>query len=60
MVPSLMAAAMLASLVSRMISRPLYDTLSEHMVGRAIGTSRAAHLPPPEAGSGQVTARHRG
>ncbi|VWX61941.1 H+/Cl-antiporter ClcA [Burkholderiales bacterium 8X] len=32
MVLSLMAAAMLASLVSRMISRPLYDTLAEHMV----------------------------
>ena len=32
MVLSLMAAAMLASLVSRMISRPLYDTLADHMV----------------------------
>ncbi len=37
MVLSLMAAAMLASLVSRMISRPLYDTLAEHMVERARG-----------------------
>lgn len=35
MVLSLMAAAMLASLVSRMISRPLYGTLAEHMVGTA-------------------------
>jgi H+/Cl- antiporter ClcA len=35
MVLSLMAAAMLASLVSRMISRPLYDTLAEYMVWRA-------------------------
>ena len=34
MVLSLMAAAMLASLVSRMISRPLYDTLAEYMVRR--------------------------
>jgi hypothetical protein len=30
---------MLASLVSRMISRPLYDTLAEHMVGRAISST---------------------
>jgi len=39
MVLSLMAAAMLASLVSRMISRPLYDTLAEHMVGKATEAS---------------------
>ena len=39
MVLSLMAAAMLASLISRMISRPLYDTLAEHMVGKAVATS---------------------
>jgi H+/Cl- antiporter ClcA len=45
MVLSLMASAMLASLVSRMISRPLYDTLAEHMVGRA--TSSAASSAPP-------------
>ena len=32
MVLSLMACAMLASLVSRMISHPLYETLAEHMV----------------------------
>lgn len=37
MVLSLMATAMLASLVSRMISRPLYATLAEHMVARAMG-----------------------
>ncbi len=42
MVLSLMAAAMLASLVSRMISRPLYDTLAEHMVGRAISSTGSA------------------
>jgi H+/Cl- antiporter ClcA len=40
MVLSLMAAAMLASLVSRMISRPLYDTLAEHMVAMAAGATR--------------------
>ncbi|MFM9424050.1 H+/Cl- antiporter ClcA [Variovorax sp. GrIS 2.14] len=39
MVLSLMAAAMLASLVSRMISRPLYDTLADHMLATAIGTN---------------------
>ncbi|ADU39932.1 chloride channel protein [Variovorax paradoxus] len=39
MVLSLMAAAMLASLISRMISRPLYDTLAEHMVGKAVAAS---------------------
>ena len=32
MVLSLMSAAMLASLVSRMLCRPLYETLAEHMV----------------------------
>jgi H+/Cl- antiporter ClcA len=56
MVLSLMAAAMLASLVSRMISRPLYDTLAEHMVGRAIsstgstgsgGSTGPVHPPRP-------------
>lgn len=34
MVLSLMMAAMLANLVSRMLSRPLYETLSAHMVGQ--------------------------
>lgn len=42
MVLSLMAAAMLSSLVSRMISRPLYDTLAEHMVWRAVGSMQPA------------------
>jgi H+/Cl- antiporter ClcA len=37
MVLSLMACALLASLVSRMISRPLYETLAEHMLTTAIG-----------------------
>lgn len=62
MVLSLMAAAMLASLVSRMISRPLYDTLAQHMVGKAMGTrvsegptvepepEGAAHTGPPTPG----------
>ncbi|HWT19990.1 MAG TPA: chloride channel protein, partial [Variovorax sp.] len=52
MVLSLMAAAMLASLVSRMISRPLYDTLAEHMVGRATaqaGRTDPVHPPAAEA-----------
>ena len=40
MVLSLMACAMLASLVSRMISRPLYDTLAEYMVA-AVATPPA-------------------
>ena len=44
MVLSLMAAAMLASLISRMISRPLYDTLAEHMVGNAIATSNGVDV----------------
>ena len=38
MVLSLMTSAMLASLVSRMISRPLYESLAEHMVAVAIGS----------------------
>ncbi|XAH23487.1 chloride channel protein [Xylophilus sp. GW821-FHT01B05] len=37
MVLSLMAAAMLASLVSRMLSQPLYSALSEHMLAAAGG-----------------------
>jgi H+/Cl- antiporter ClcA len=50
MVLSLMAAAMLASLVSRMISRPLYDTLAEHMVAAAIGSpSPVSAEPEPSA-----------
>jgi H+/Cl- antiporter ClcA len=34
MVLSLMASAMLASLISRMLARPLYETLAQHMVAR--------------------------
>ncbi|WP_213956157.1 MULTISPECIES: chloride channel protein [unclassified Variovorax] len=53
MVLSLMAGAMLASLVSRMISRPLYDTLAEHMVAAAIGSPSPVSAEPsasPEHG----------
>ena len=46
MVLSLMAAAMLASLISRMISRPLYDTLAEHMVGKAVAASEPVQASP--------------
>ncbi|MEJ8845048.1 chloride channel protein [Variovorax rhizosphaerae] len=46
MVLSLMAGAMLASLVSRMISRPLYDTLAEHMVAAAIGSPMPVSAAP--------------
>ena len=51
MVLSLMACAMLASLVSRMISRPLYDTLAEYMID-AVATplkSPEGALPVTEA-----------
>lgn len=51
MVLSLMASAMLASLVSRMISRPLYDTLATHMLGALLARDpeSAATTPPPAA-----------
>jgi hypothetical protein len=32
-----MASAMIASLISRLISRPLYETLSEHMISKVTG-----------------------
>ena len=44
MVLSLMAAAMLASLVSRMLARPLYGALAQHMLKMA--------LPAPEEAQG--------
>ena len=44
MVLGLMASAMVASLVSRMVSRPLYATLADSMVRRL---SPAAAAPPP-------------
>ncbi|MGE0498469.1 MAG: chloride channel protein [Ramlibacter sp.] len=49
MVLSLMASAMLASLISRMISRPLYTTLAEHMVALVVPPPRAAPPPPAAA-----------
>lgn len=42
MVLSLMASAMLASLISRMISRPLYDTLATHMLRTLISSAAGA------------------
>jgi H+/Cl- antiporter ClcA len=53
MVLSLMACALLASLVSRMISRPLYATMAEFMLGRLLpvqapaGADPASATPPP-------------
>ena len=45
MVLSLMAAAMLASLLSRLITRSLYAALADHMVRQAVATSSS----PPSA-----------
>lgn len=50
MVLSLMASAMLASLVSRMLARPLYETLAMHMLGLAQQAHQAQN-PPPAAPS---------
>ncbi|MFZ4289129.1 chloride channel protein [Variovorax sp. HJSM1_2] len=47
MVLSLMSAAMLASLVSRMLCRPLYETLAEHMV--RLVTAQPTDAPKPSA-----------
>lgn len=47
MVLSLMASAMLASLVSRMISRPLYSALAEHMLKGAAAPEVRAQATPP-------------
>jgi len=49
---NLMAGALLASLISRMISRPLYDSLAEHMVGKAIATSPVDRLRRSSAHAG--------
>ncbi len=48
MVLSLMTAALLASLVARMISRPVYDVIAAHMVSVASG-STGTPSPPPAA-----------
>lgn len=45
MVLSLMMAAMLASLVSRLFSRPLYETLAHHLV-KSLPANVAAPEPP--------------
>ncbi|MGQ3002715.1 MAG: chloride channel protein [Hydrogenophaga sp.] len=50
MVLSLMACALLASLISRMISRPLYSTMSQLMM-RSMRDGVAAAPPPPGEGS---------
>jgi H+/Cl- antiporter ClcA len=55
MVLSLMATAMLASLVSRMISRPLYGTLADHMVRKA-----TADTQPPAHHDGAPSPRTAG
>ena len=39
MVLSLMASAMLASLISRMLARPLYETLAHYLVSNAVGSA---------------------
>ncbi len=55
MVLSLMSAAMLASLISRLIARPLYETLAMHMVAvlhksaAAAGPAAAPPTEPPSA-----------
>jgi H+/Cl- antiporter ClcA len=49
MVLSLMACAMIASLVSRMISRPLYESLADHMLTMAIGPLVRPEPEPPAA-----------
>lgn len=57
MVLSLMSAAMLASLISRMIARPLYETLALHMVAElkksylSAGTSATNESPTTGARS---------
>ncbi|VTU39651.1 H(+)/Cl(-) exchange transporter ClcA [Variovorax sp. PBL-E5] len=51
MVLSLMACAMLASLVSRMIGRPLYETLSQYLVANAISKPATESISVPESGA---------
>ncbi|MDR6534862.1 chloride channel protein [Variovorax soli] len=56
MVLSLMASAMLASLVSRMISRPLYESLADHMVATSIGSPSPVVAPAGSLQRGPKTA----
>ena len=51
MVLGLMASAMVASLVSRMVSRPLYPTLSEMLVQRLAPSAKVPHPAGPPAPS---------
>jgi H+/Cl- antiporter ClcA len=58
MVLSLITCALLSSLVSRMISRPLYSTMSTLMMrslrGAPMDDTHSGHVPlesPPAAGS---------
>src|SRR6218665_170810 len=52
MVLNLIAGALLASMISRMIPRPLYVSLAEHMVGKAIATSPVDRLRRSSAHAG--------
>lgn len=52
MVLSLMAAAMLASLISRMISRPLYTTLADFMVRQLQASQPPTAEPQAQAPAG--------
>ncbi|MEH3085338.1 MAG: chloride channel protein [Xylophilus ampelinus] len=63
MVLSLMAAAMLSSLISRMLSQPLYSALASHMLQRAAEphpgppAPAAAAMPAASAGAGAEDGR---
>ena len=48
---SLMASALLASLVSRMISRPLYSTMSQLMMRSMRDGTPGPAMPPKDADS---------
>lgn len=51
MVLSLMTAAMLASLISHMISRPLYAAMAEYLVALANGPKPPASTSPEDPSS---------
>ena len=60
LVLSLMTAAMLASLISRLIARPLYETLAMHMVAVLKNppvTEVAAPLEPDAPPAAEKTSR---
>jgi H+/Cl- antiporter ClcA len=56
MVLSLMAAAMLASLVSRMLARPLYETLALYMLSNLQASSSSPPAPPSPPSAEPATA----